>query len=587
MPLSICCPECKKNLRIKESAVGRRIRCPRCEAAIEVATADGASVPSAARPRRAKRLRRLQPLIAAGTIALVLLVAAAVGRSFFKESQPAGEAPETIRASADRTPTPAAEPENSRATAQPIPAASPMPRLPGAVTAPPAWLLTSGAPFDLAEFFRRPPPEKNAAPLYLDALLEFGNSVQECFPAAQVAARAKVAADRSERMRLPYERFMKDPKSVDRADLDRVCEEHALGFQKLAEAQQRPECVFETALDFTATLPHAQDAREVARVALLRNYRCLQSGDVNVAIGDIAIMLRLSRDLRRRAPMVSQLVSMTIDAICKDMIADVAGAKETTIPQCDRLLAELHRHRGESVDCFLEGLKTEYVMSRALLHDLEHKNGLGELAAVRQKVKGLGLGDPPGQTLGAMMSLLLDVGEPSKTKKFARRFDERLAAMTAESFQAEHRLADEMYRALTDAALKTDRQRIKEFDREFRRIRDRLQGIFYPAIGEILEARLRAHIRIGAAQCLLALRRWQLAKGSYPSDLAAAVRAAGMTGVPFDGYSDEPLRLGTAGGRPFVYSVGPDGVDDHGQRDAIADPQQKGDLVFRLGGAQR
>src|SRR5262249_3097997 len=58
----------------------------------------------------------------------------------------------------------------------------PFPRLPGAVTKIPDWIGTD-APFDVARTFPVVPRDRNAAPLYLDALFEFGAEMAVCFPA--------------------------------------------------------------------------------------------------------------------------------------------------------------------------------------------------------------------------------------------------------------------------------------------------------------------------------------------------------------------------------------------------------------------
>jgi hypothetical protein len=56
----------------------------------------------------------------------------------------------------------------------------PDPRLPGAVTKAPDW-IGPDPPFDVSAYFAPVPRDRNAAPLYLDALLEFGFQVAECF----------------------------------------------------------------------------------------------------------------------------------------------------------------------------------------------------------------------------------------------------------------------------------------------------------------------------------------------------------------------------------------------------------------------
>ena len=64
----------------------------------------------------------------------------------------------------------------------------PYPRLPGAVTKAPVW-IGNEAPFDIARFFAAPPRDRNAAPLYLDALFEFGSELESCYPAGPAGSQ--------------------------------------------------------------------------------------------------------------------------------------------------------------------------------------------------------------------------------------------------------------------------------------------------------------------------------------------------------------------------------------------------------------
>jgi hypothetical protein len=78
-------------------------------------------------------------------------------------------------------------------------AGGPFPRLPGAVTKAPDWIGTD-APFDVSRFFAPVPGDRNAAPLYLDALFEFGAEMAVCFPEGpERDRRRQAAADRMRR----------------------------------------------------------------------------------------------------------------------------------------------------------------------------------------------------------------------------------------------------------------------------------------------------------------------------------------------------------------------------------------------------
>src|SRR5258707_11994341 len=79
---------------------------------------------------------------------------------------------------------------------------------------------------------------------------------------------------------------------------DALLRDYEPAFQKLALAQKRPRCVFETGIGVTAPLPHLQPARHIIRIATERTRRDLEKGNFNRPIDDFEMCLRLSRDIR-------------------------------------------------------------------------------------------------------------------------------------------------------------------------------------------------------------------------------------------------------------------------------------------------
>ena len=121
----------------------------------------------------------------------------------------------------------------------------PYPRLPGAVTKAPDW-IGDDAPFDVKKYFAAVPRDRNAAPLYLDALFEFSSEVAVCFPEGPERERRRQAADdRMKRYMEVYEQLRKDEAAVSPEAIDVVIALYDSGFRKLAEAQKRDRCVFE------------------------------------------------------------------------------------------------------------------------------------------------------------------------------------------------------------------------------------------------------------------------------------------------------------------------------------------------------
>ena len=245
------------------------------------------------------------------------------------------------------------------------------PSLPGAVTQPPPW-LTKDVPFDVAAFFAAPPPNENAAPRYLEALFEFGSEVAVCFPEGPDRESRKQAADQRSRRFGEVDRALRNaPNSIPAAQIDAMLDTYDTGFRKLDWAQQRPRCVFQTALGVAAPIPHAQVARQVGRVTVLKIRRELERGELDPALRDLARLLRFSRDLLPRGVMIVDLVSTAVGEVtAKDVIMPLLAAPGLTVAHCDRLLALLAEHEARSVEAYTEGLHTEYLSNRATLHDL-------------------------------------------------------------------------------------------------------------------------------------------------------------------------------------------------------------------------
>ena len=98
----------------------------------------------------------------------------------------------------------------------------------------------------------------------------------------------------------------------------------------------------------------------------------------------------------------------------------------------------------------------------------------------------------------------------------------------------------------------------------------------------LIEVSVNDPMWIGAAECLIALKRWEILRQGRLVSLPAVCRAANLPGVPIDGYSGSPLRMAMISNEPVIYSVGPDGDDDGGLKDAAFGRNPDGDFVFRL-----
>jgi len=416
----------------------------------------------------------------------------------------------------------------------------PCPRLPGAVANAPDWIGTD-APFDVARFFASVPRDRNAAPPYLDALFEFGSNVAVCFPEGPERDRRSQAAEDRIRRYVELQGALRNhPEGVPPEAIDAVIALHETGFRKLALAQRRDRCVFETSLGPEEILCHVQASRQVVRIAMLRTWRAVDGGDYDAAIRDVEVVLRLVRDLRPRGFMFTQLVAAAItQVVCVEMIKPILAGPRLRVEHCDRLLKVLLDHEASSVDSFAEGLRAEYLFARIKLREFARKQPQGTPQAAP---------DDPARavrdTNDYYRTLLGLDGVP-----YAKRL-EKIATLKIPQ-------GDDTYSQVV------------------RTIRDAVElASFTQQIG-------RMNASLHASECMIVMRRWQLKHRGLPRALAVPVKDAGLKAIPTDPYDGQPMRVALLGSPPVVYSVGKDGRDDGGQKDSNYDTQP-GDLLYRM-----
>jgi hypothetical protein len=510
-----------------------------------------------------------------------------------KGTAPAAQPSETDKTSLSPSPPPVSA---TRAAARTYPS------FPDTVTEVPLW-NDAKPPFDLAEFLKAPPDGQNAAPLYLDALSEFSSEVlmtcvwpQREGPSGTEALRLmEVFQQRSDQYSRFEEAWEKDPKSVDHAAVDAWLAEYETGFKKLALAEQRPQCVFQTGRSLQSPFPHIEAAREVARVVTWRTRRDLQRGDFQRPLEDLQTLLRLSRDLRPRGAAVCQLVSIAVDGICcEQMVPAILTAPAVEARHCDRLLTLLAEHEANRIDAFVEGNRADYITARLALHDLQHRTGSFD-PQLMQDIWGRS-GDMTSPL--ACFRIFADLGGGSNPEQLAKLAATLQGKLLPGAWSGGKMLSDEDYAHEADAlnrffasilafagqprSLQQERADIEAAETPLLET-TLLAKWLIPAESAFLHGIRRNEAILRGTRCLVALRRWQLEHGGPPPDLDTLVKAAGMSQVPTDPYSGRPMLMTTIDERPVIYSVGPDGQDDRALVEwNFSTRNSTGDLLFRL-----
>jgi hypothetical protein len=285
------------------------------------------------------------------------------------------------------------------------------------------------------------------------------------------------------------------------------------------------------------------------------------------------------------------------------LVPDILEARGITTRHCDRLLAALTRHEAEAIDPFLESQRAEYIRTRNLLYDFQHRTGFFGQEGY-YKDRGGSRGSKPFLFPLTSFVTLQELGSSTSRQLFTERYGnyvvsngseelsgkfkenwQRLLAMTDEDHAKEVEAVNRVWEAILGLENKTlaQRQRAVNSGSLLDPLRQTYVAGLFVRDHAVHQAFFIHEAYLRGTQCLVALRRWQLENDQPPTDLQTVVKAAGMAGVPMDPYCDQPLRMTTIKGRPVIYSVGPDGKDEKAQKEWDLNRNTPGDLLFRLG----
>jgi len=483
------------------------------------------------------------------------------------------------------------------------------PSFPNAAPQQPQW-VSANTPFDVVAYFQIPEAKDNAEPIYLDALFEFSSDMSVCFGPLDselprlVRFRADEADKRSQRLDHFSELWGRSRSSVDAKSVDAWLAEYEVGFENLTRAQQRSQCVFQVGSDLVALMPHLSAARQVAYIVEWRTRRDVAQGKLDRPIQDVALLLRLSRDVRHRSGELGQLVSVAIDKmVYSEIVAKILRSDSITTGHCSRLLSVLQRHATSPKQRAADAIRGEYVVTRQTFHDLQHRTGTFTTQALNDLFERQAGQVDRSLHILSCLALLRDMDSFSSRLAEAKygnvsgvaggqqvlpfdwKFDGKL--LSDAEYSQEVAVINRVYAAILSAldAMLPSMPPNEALQTWVAPLADTRLALFFEPRGwdGMISRILKSETQRRGTLCLIALRRWLCEHDAPPATLRVAVQSAGMSDVPIDTFTESAMRMTTIGGHPIIYSVGPDGRDDGGQVEWDEHTQSsKGDLLFRL-----
>lgn len=586
------CRNCGNRRRIRRAASGQRVHCKNCGDAVRIPGKDRdpweddddddltEDLPPRRKPAKKKGRRKKKKsggkagMIVGLSLCVLVVIGIVVGVVIWSGSRDSNS--EGDEQAGKKNPDGRIGDPNRK-----------FPSLTYAVTGLPSELAdaTRNAPFDVKEYFHAPSEDQNAASLYLDAFFEFSPDVKNCIAPKVAQERLAVATKREKQFRDVWPMSAKRPRITDPRRIDTLLTEFEPAFQKLAKAQERPACVFQPEVGALALMPHVFVARGVViHLIHLRVRRHVVRGDLDAAIDDLKLGLRLTRDLRPRGSSFVQLASILMDKeLCTEVLPRILSAKQLTVKQCDRLLQLIQEHIQNSRDIFLEAAKTQYLTQHMLAHNLQHRTGGMSTKRITEALQGEKFKPTPGRVL-AYSSVLNGIDETG------RDYDAAITRMSEGDFlrlrQSIDRAGNETWTALKLSDYFRIHGRLMSVNSRWTE-GHRWRSAVHEPLDRLYQAATINKAHVLGALCLIAVRRSQLVNRGPVRDLAKACRDAGISQVPADPFTSprhmQTMKLSTRspGGGIAVYSVGPDYTNERGAVDWYTN-HRDGDIIVPL-----
>ncbi len=298
-----------------------------------------------------------------------------------------------------------------------------------------------------------------------------------------------------------------------------------------------------------------QDARSTAYVlsndAIFRS----QSGDLDGAVVNCRALLNTARSIGDEPSLIAQLIRMAIRAIAVGRIESTLGLGEIPAADLARLQAAMEEEAEEAP--FRVAVRGERAGLDQLMQSLQDGSTSVKL------MRGLTAGRP-GQARGWWPEeQLLYVPGMLTTNRAA--------------------LLERLNQAVEIAGLPSEEQapRFEAMKSSLPR-KPLLVRELVPALEKVATANLRTQAQLRCAAAGLAVECYRLEHGHWPAGLADLVGDYLLRRLPIDPFDGQPLRYRKDDVGVIVYSVGPDGADDGGNRATLNTHKPGTDIGFRL-----
>jgi hypothetical protein len=459
-----------------------------------------------------------------------------------------------------------------------------------------AQLLAAGERLNMEQLWPVPPPlESNGAPLFRQVMFNWTRGTNILDKNAPVAMRMVAPGKAAVSWAQPDVHYSDATNTWE--EVEAALSRFDLCLDELRFAAQRP--VFDFCLDYrqgySLLLPHLAPLKRSVQFLTTAALCDLHRGDVTAASTNVETMLALVHATSTEPIPISQLVRIAMAQI--SMSATWELLQSTNLTDAQLAVIQHDWSRLEFIKPGEQSLEFERAFSQMTITRMRNSS-----AQFRQ-VLSLGSGGSAGTgPLPVQIGERLLRGMVTTTKeaqwRLSQSYPDQLKALkgyqvllqTFRQVEAGQSFVEALRRqqkALDDLGLKPpDNDSFRLFDPNGPDLRSLFSSSVL-SLGHVCEKVFLAEVTRELTTTALALKRYQLAQGGYPSDLSSLVPRF-LPSIPRDPADGQPLRYRLKPDATFLlYSLGSDGIDNGGdpspadtKTKSYSWPQRGRDLVW-------
>ncbi len=294
-------------------------------------------------------------------------------------------------------------------------------------------------------------------------------------------------------------------------------------------------------------LPQTQEARTVAQLLKTDAAMRANNGDFDGALDTCQAILGTARSIGDEPMLISQLVRNRIDGVAAKAIRRVLGQGEPSEAALLRMQEQILDELAQPL------LLTAINGERAFMTELIRRVEGGEVAL--STITGSSTPPSAGARAGNNLFALLSRGVFGGQRAVALEWMNEAVAISRLPAPEQRNL----FRSLDGKIAAVHMSR-------FGRFTNILPLLLVPAVTSAGNAFHRGQAELGATAILLAAERQRRRTGKWPASIEAIDRSI-LRELPVDPFSGKPFHLEYRGGELVIYSIGPNGKDEHGAFD--------------------